>query len=113
MVKIYHNPRCSKSREALGLLQEKNVEFEVVEYLKEVPTVEEMTKLLQMLNIKPEELLRKGEAIFKEKYKGLSLTDIEWIEAMIENPKLIERPIVVNGYKAVVGRPPVKVLDIL
>lgn len=112
-MKIYHNPRCSKSRQALNLLKEKGVTPEVVEYLKEVPTFEEMKKLLQQLNMKPEDILRKGEEIYKKEFKGKNFTDDEWIKIMIENPKLIERPIIVKGNKAIVGRPPEKVLELI
>jgi arsenate reductase len=112
-MKIYHNPRCSKSRQALNLLKEKGVTPEVVEYLKEVPTFEEMKKLVQQLNMKPEDILRKGEEIYKKEFKGKNFTDDEWIKIMIENPKLIERPIIVKGNKAIVGRPPEKVLELI
>lgn len=112
-MKIYHNPRCSKSRETLKLIQEKGIEPEIVEYLNTVPSEKEIAELLQMLGIPAEKLLRKGESIFKEKYKGKELTEAEWIKAMHENPKLIERPIVVKGNKAVIGRPPVNVLDLV
>jgi arsenate reductase (glutaredoxin) len=112
-MEIYHNPRCSKSRQTLQLLQEKGVSPEIVEYLNEVPTVEELKAIISKLGIRPEQLLRKGEAIFKEKYKGKTLSDDEWIQAMIENPKLIERPIVIKGNKAVLGRPPENVLELI
>ncbi|GAB4252034.1 MAG: arsenate reductase (glutaredoxin) [Vicingaceae bacterium] len=112
-MKIYHNPRCSKSRQALNLLKEKGVTPEVVEYLKEVPTFEEMKKLVQQLNMKPEDILRKGEEIYKKEFKGKNFTDDEWIKILIENPKLIERPIIVKGNKAIVGRPPEKVLELI
>ena len=90
-MKIYHNPRCTKSRQTLQLLQEKGVEPEVVEYLKDVPTADELKGLLTKLGISPTDLLRKGEAIYKEQYKGKTLSDDEWVAAMIEHPKLIER----------------------
>ena len=112
-MKIYHNPRCRKSRETLELLKENNVEFEVVEYLKEVPDRDEMKLILQKLNISPKELVRKNEAVYKEKFKNASFTDDEWIDILIEYPKLIERPIVVKDYKAIIGRPPSLVLDLL
>ncbi|MCI5057403.1 MAG: arsenate reductase (glutaredoxin) [Flavobacteriales bacterium] len=113
MIQIYHNPRCTKSRETLALLEEKNQEVEIVEYLKDIPSKSDLKKILSKLNIKPEQLLRKNEAIFKEKFKGLSFNDEEWIQIMIENPKLIQRPIVINGNKARIGRPPELVLEIL
>lgn len=105
-MKIYHNPRCRKSRETLQIINDAKVEVEIVEYLKDIPTEKELSELIQLLGITPEKLLRKTEAIFKEQYKGKSLSDQEWIQAMIQNPKLIERPIVVKGNQAVLGRPP-------
>ncbi len=102
---IYHNTRCSKSRCALDLLKERGIEPKVVEYLKDAPTVEELEKLVMKLGIPAEQLVRKSEALFKEKYKGLQLNEHEWIRVMHENPQLIERPIVVKGHKAVIGRP--------
>lgn len=113
MVTIYHNPRCRKSRDTLNLLQEKGEQTAIVEYLKTNPTKEQLTDILGMLGIKPLELIRKGERIFKEEFKGKDLSDKEWIEAMVANPILIERPIVVKDGKAAIGRPPEKVLDIL
>lgn len=113
MLTIFHNPRCRKSRETLQLLEESGEMLEVIEYLKEVPSKEELEKLVEMLGIKPEQLLRKGEAIYKEQYKGKELSDEEWIRAMVENPKLIERPIVTDGTKAVIGRPPENVKELL
>ncbi len=113
MTKIFHNPRCSKSRQTLQLLEDKNESVEVVEYLNSPPTVSELKDIVNLLGIKPEQLLRKGEAIFKEEFKGKELSDDEWIEAMVANPKLIERPIVIKNGKAALGRPPENVLDIL
>ena len=112
-MKIYHNPRCTKSRQALALLEENDVKPEIILYLDKPPTKTALKKILKMLGIKPEQLLRKGEAIYKENYKGKELTDAEWIDAMIAHPKLIERPIIVNGDKAVIGRPTENVLDLL
>jgi len=112
-ITVYHNPRCSKSRCALDYLKEKNIEFDVVEYLKETPDAGTLKTLLDKMGKKPEDILRKGEAIFKEKYKGKTLSDDEWIQAMVENPKLIERPIVVNGDKAVIARPTELIDDII
>lgn len=113
MIQIYHNPRCGKSRSALKILEEKGLSFETKFYLKAPPTFDELKVVLSKLSIKPEALLRKGETVFKEQYKGKTLSDDEWIAAMVENPILIERPIVINAEKAVVGRPPEKVLEIL
>jgi arsenate reductase len=112
-MKLYHNPRCGKSREALKLLKERGIEPEIVEYLKNIPTHAEIEDLLKRLNMKAEDLLRKNEKVFKEMYKGKDLSDSKWIEAMIAEPKMIERPIFVNGDKAVVGRPPEKVLELI
>ncbi len=112
-MKIYHNPRCSKSRQTLNLLKEQGVEPEVVLYLNTPPTREELQTLVQQLNIKPSQLLRKGEKIYKEQFKGKDIAEAEWIEIMIANPKLIERPIVVKNGKAVLGRPPENVLSLL
>ncbi|MRH99738.1 arsenate reductase (glutaredoxin) [Kriegella sp. EG-1] len=113
MIKIYHNPRCRKSREGLAILEESNKVFEVVKYLEEVPTKEELTKIISLLGINTEDLLRKGESIWKEKYKGKNYTEEELIDIMLANPKLIERPIIVNGKKAVIGRPPQNILKII
>jgi arsenate reductase len=110
---IYHNPRCTKSRQALELLRGKGIVPKVVEYLKEVPTERELEMLVMKLGIKPEALLRKGEAIYKTKYKGLQLNDHEWIRVMHEHPVLIERPIIVKDHKAVIGRPTEKIEDLL
>ena len=112
-MKIYHNPRCSKSRQTLALIQEKGVEPEVVLYLENIPTANEMKDLLSKLAISPMQLIRKGEAAWKENYKGKELSDEQIIEAMIDNPKLIERPIVVKDNKAVLGRPPENALELL
>lgn len=113
-VTIYHNPRCSKSRETLKLLEEKGIQPEVVEYLKHPPTTEQLTDILNKLGLQPRQLMRTQEAEYKE--NGLddkSLSDAELIAAMIRIPKLIERPIVLANGKAAVGRPPENVLNIL
>jgi arsenate reductase len=112
-MKIYHNPRCRKSRETLQIIQEAGVEPEIIEYLKDVPDEAELKELVTMLGIKPYDLLRRGEADFKENYKGKDLSDDEWISAMVKYPKLIERPIVVKQKKAVLGRPPENVKTLL
>jgi len=113
MLTIYHNSRCRKSRETLALIEEARAEVQVVEYLKDIPSADELKGLLAKLGIPAEKLLRKNEAIFKEQFKGKALSEEEWVEAMIQNPKLIERPIVVKGDKAVLGRPPEQVKELL
>jgi len=112
MTKIYHNPRCRKSREALQLLQEKNIDPEIILYLKEPPSKSELKSLLKKLNLKPIEIIRKKEKAFAP-FKGKSFTDNEWIDILVENPTLIERPIVVQGDKAAIGRPKENILEIL
>ncbi len=112
-MKIYHNPRCSKSRQTLQLIEDKGVSVEVIKYLEDVPTKEELVTILEKLGMKPLQLIRKGEAIYKENFKGKELTNEQWIEAMVAHPKLIERPIVLKGDKAVLGRPPENVLDLI
>ena len=105
MIQIYHNPRCRKSREALARLEASGKDFEVVEYLKNPLSAKDISGLLKLLARKPVSLVRKGEAIWKEQYKGKDLNDTQIIEAMADPPKLIERPIITNGNKAVVARP--------
>ncbi len=112
-MKIYHNPSCSKSNCALDFLNEKGLEFEVVDYLKNPPSREEFKRLLMRLNVKPIEIIRKNEKLFKEKLNGKNFTDEEWITIMLESPELIERPIVEKGYKAVVARPVDAILEII
>ncbi|WP_298476291.1 arsenate reductase (glutaredoxin) [uncultured Maribacter sp.] len=106
MIKIYHNPRCSKSRQGLQILEDSGKEFKVIKYLEEVPSKEELQEVITRLGITPIQLIRKNEAIWKELFKGKTLSDDEIIEAMLTYPKLIERPIVVKDNKATIGRPP-------
>ncbi len=113
MIKIYHNNMCSKSRAALNLLKDNNEEVEIQEYLKEVPTKSELKEILKMLQMKPLELIRKNETLFKENYKDKNLSDEEWIDIMLENPVLIERTIVVKDGKAAIGRPIEKIIELL
>tara|TARA_R110002051_G_scaffold13808_4_gene45598 strand:+ start:29726 stop:30067 length:342 start_codon:yes stop_codon:yes gene_type:complete len=113
MIKIYHNSRCSKSREGLKILENSGKKFEVVKYLEDVPTKDELRNVISCLGIKPINLVRKSEAIWKEKFKNLALSDEEVIEIMITHPKLIERPIIINGKSAVIGRPASKIESIL
>lgn len=113
-IKIYHNPRCSKSRQTLQLLEDNNVKPEIVEYLKTPPSREELEQVLDMLGLAPRELMRTREKEYKELELGNpNLGHDELITAMLENPRLIERPIVIKNGKAVIGRPPEQVLEIL
>lgn len=113
MIKIYHNPRCQKSREGLKILEESGKTFTIVKYLNQPLSKEEIEELLALLDISAEELIRTKEKIWKENYKGKELSKKELIEAMQEHPKLIERPIVVKDEKAIIGRPPEKIKEIL
>lgn len=113
MFKILHNPRCGKSRDTLKLLLEKKIEVEEILYLQNPPSVKLLSEILQKLDLKAEELVRKGETLYKENYKGKTITEQEWLKILSENPILIERPIVFNDKKAAVGRPPENVLNIL
>jgi arsenate reductase len=112
-MKIYHNPRCSKSRQTLQIIKEKGTAVEIVKYLEDIPSEVELKSILKALGIEAKALLRMGEADFKENFKGKDLSEDEWIKAMIQYPKMIERPIVVKDNKAVLGRPPENVLDLL
>lgn len=111
---IYHNPRCSKSRTSLAILEEKGFEIEEIHYLDTPPSKETLALLCQMMNVKPYEIIRKGETLFKQ--LGLnqneSKSDEEWLEFLISHPQLIERPIVKIGDKAIMGRPPENILQI-
>ena len=113
MITIYHNPRCTKSREGLCEIENLNQPFEIRKYLDEPFTKSELENVIKKLNIKPIELVRTKESIWIENYKGKDLSDTQIIEAMLQNPKLIERPIVVNGNKAVIARPKEKINEIL
>jgi arsenate reductase len=112
-VKLYYNPKCAKCREALCLLEEKGIEAEIIEYLKTPPTEKELKGVLKDLGLKPIDIIRTKEPLFIEKYKGKKKSDAEWIKVMCKNPILIERPIAIEGNKAVVGRPPKKIIDLL
>lgn len=113
-VTIYHNPRCSKSRQALALLRDKGVEPRIVEYLRTPPDAETLKGILERLGLAPRELMRRKEAPYKElALDNRGLDDAALIQAMVDNPILIERPIILKGEKAVVGRPPEKALEIL
>lgn len=112
-MKIYHNPMCSKSRQTLALLTEFNQIFKIVDYLKNPPSEKELSKIIKLLKIKPIDLVRKNEPIWKEKFKNKELSDKEIIKVMVQNPRLIERPIVVKEDRAAIGRPPENVKKIL
>jgi len=113
-ISIYHNPRCSKSRQTLALLQQQGIEPEIIEYLKTPPSKESLTVILQQLGISARQLLRKGEALYKElNLANPDLTEAELIQAMCDHPKLIERPIVIKDGQARLGRPPETVLEIV
>jgi|SRR6056300_826332 len=109
---LYHNPRCSKSRQALAILEERGEDFQIRKYMDDLPTEQELRTLLQHLNMTASELIRKGEAAFKEQALANASED-ELVVAMLIDPKLIERPILVVGQRAVVGRPPERILDLL
>ncbi|MEE9372170.1 MAG: arsenate reductase (glutaredoxin) [Saprospiraceae bacterium] len=110
---LYHNPRCGKSREAFKILIEKGESPKIREYLKEVPTADEIEELLTILGIDAVDLVRTSEQIYKDEYKHKKMSKVAWIEAMIEHPKLIQRPILIANGKAIIGRPPERILDIL
>ena len=112
-VRLYHNPRCSKSRATLALLEERGCAVEVVEYLKTPPSARELGELVAKLGIAPADLVRKKEAEFQEHFAGRELSDAEWLEALATYPKLIERPIAVVGEAARIGRPPEDVLELI
>jgi arsenate reductase len=112
-VTIYHNPRCSKSRATLALLEGKGVQPRIIEYLEAPPTAAQLAAIVKKLGLEPEQLVRKGEEVYKRKYAGKTLSAAQWIEAMVRDPILIERPIVVSGDRAVIGRPPENVEPLL
>lgn len=113
MITIYHNSRCSKSREGVCFLENSKEDFKIINYLETVPSIEELKELLRKLNIPAIELVRKKEPIWIENYKNKTLTEEQVIQAMADNPKLIERPIIVNGNKAVIARPAERINEIL
>lgn len=108
MYKIYHNPRCSKSRAGLKFMEDKGADLEVVQYLKDEFTEEELSNVIAKLNLKPSELIRTHEALYKSDFKDKDFTEEEWIKIMVQHPKLIHRPIVVGEYKAILGNPAYK-----
>ena len=112
-MKIYHNSKCRKSREALEILKTKNIEFEIIEYLKDNLTRNQLKDLIKKLGIEPINLVRKNEQIWKENFKNKKLTSDEIIQILSDNPKLIERPIVELNDKAIIGRPPENIINLL
>lgn len=112
MIKIYHNPRCSKSRQGLEAVEKSGEQFEVVKYLENIPTKDELREVLGYLNMSAENLVRKNEVVWKDNYRGKDLSEDEILDAMIKNPKLIERPIVIKDSRAVIGRPTEKILNL-
>lgn len=113
MITILHNPRCSKSREALLLLENYGKEFEIIKYLESQITEDQLKQIVSLLHIKPIDLVRKNETIWKSEFKNIRLSDDDIIKTMIKHPQLIERPIVINGKKAAIGRPAQNILNIL
>lgn len=113
MTKIYHNPRCTKSREVLQFLKDKNESIEEVLYMQSPPTAEELQELLNLLNLKPKDLVRTKETLWKEKYKDKNLSGKRLLNILSKNPQLIERPIVIKNGKAVIARPTELVKEIL
>jgi len=113
MIKIYHNPRCRKSREGLEIIENSGKEFEIIKYLEDIPTEKELQEIIKLLNIAPIDLVRKNEQIWKDNFRGQKLSDKTIIKAMVKHPKLIERPIVINRGKAIIGRPSENILDII
>lgn len=113
MIQIYHNPRCGKSRNCLAFVEDTKQEYEIIPYLTETPSFDDLKELLKKLNLKPVELVRTKEKIWIENYKGKDLTEDETIQAMVDNPILIERPIVVKDGKAIIGRDLDKVASFL
>lgn len=111
-MQIYHNPRCSKSRQTLALIEKQGIEAEVILYKTTPPSAAELKSVIDKTGLKPIDIIRKGEKTFKENFKGAEHTDAEWIDIMVAHPELIERPIVIKGNKAVLGRPPENVIEL-
>jgi arsenate reductase len=111
-LRIYHNARCSKSRSACALVAEQGAPAEVINYLETPPSRAELMALLKLLGLRAEQLVRTGEPVFQAEYAGRTLSDAEWLDALLAHPILMERPIVVRGSRAVIARPPEKVLEL-
>ena len=112
-MKIYHNTKCSKSRETLKYINEKGVSVDIVEYLKHPPTKQELQSILEKLKMAPIDIVRVGELLWKEHYASRQLSPEEVLDAIVKNPILLERPIVIDGDRAIIGRPPENVLALL
>lgn len=110
---VYHNTRCTKSREACSILEKKKISFDTIEYLKNPLNEEEIKSLLKKLKIKADELIRKKEPLFQEKFSDKKFTESQWIKLMVKHPILIERPIIVKGNTAIIGRPPERILEMI
>lgn len=110
---IYHNPRCRKSREALQIIQNLRLEYQIIEYLKNPLSEADLKDLIKKLGVNADSLLRKNEILFKEKYSGKKIGEKEILKAIAENPILMERPVIVQGNKAVIGRPPEKIMELV
>ena len=113
MLTIYHNPKCKKSREGLKYLQTKGIALEVVNYIINGISEQELKDIIKKLNLSPSDIVRKQEDLYRKELKGKNFTDIEWMKILVENPRLIQRPIVVAKYKAVIAQPPDKVEELL
>lgn len=114
MLKVYFKPNCSTCRTALQLMRENtDEEIETIEYLVETPTVAQLKEIVRMLGVKPEDLVRKKESLYKEKYEGKKITGAQWLKIMNENPILIERPIIIKGDRAIIGRPIEKIVNFM
>ena len=113
MLKIYHNPRCRKSRAGLEFLRSKNVDFTIVEYFKDLLSEDDLKRLLMKLHLKPTDIIRTQEEVYRKQFKGKNFTDEEWIKILVENPKLIQRPIIEKEHKAVIGDPVENIEEII
>ena len=112
-MKIYHNPRCGKSRKTLELIRNAGKEPEIIAYLKTPPSADQLKTILRQLKFSVHDIIRKNETLYKEQFRGKNFSDDEWINILASNPILIERPIVVEGEKAILGRPPENVQELL
>jgi arsenate reductase (glutaredoxin) len=113
MIKIYHNPDCSKCQTALQLLDAEGQAYEAINYIENPPSVGELQGLLSFLGLKAEELVRKKEPLYISEFEGKQFSEEEWLRILSENPILIERPIIVKDNKAIIGRPPEKILSLI